>query len=132
MGKEVYAKTKEFVLETFNFKQEEAFDSKVDLDKYAQHIDKTIYGEDYKIKVNSVMLYGNELNITFLIEYDKEQNENHYIQGLWMTGMKIGDKDIDITKRGGGGGPIEENPKVKYEVFEFILKNEEAKLLEDS
>ncbi|QQK08494.1 DUF4179 domain-containing protein [Miniphocaeibacter halophilus] len=132
MGKEVYAKTKEFVLETFNFKQEEAFDSKAELDKYAQHIDKTIYGGDYKIKTSSVMLYGNELNITFLIEYDKEQNENHYIQGLWMTGMKIGDKDIDITKSGGGGGPIKENPKVQSDVFQYILTDDEVKLLEDS
>lgn len=131
-GQEVLAKTKEFILETFNFKQEEAFDNTMDLDEFSYHTDKMVYGEDYKFKISSVMVYGNELNITALIEFDKEQSEDFYIQGLWLSGLKIGDKDIDITKKGGGGGPLEENPKTKYEVFEFIISDEEVKLLEES
>ena len=79
-GREVLAKAKEFVLETFNIRQEEVLDSKVDLEQYVQNVDEMVYGDDYKIKFKSFMLHGNNLMITSLIEFDKEQNDDYYIQ----------------------------------------------------
>lgn len=133
-GKEVYVAAREFVLETFNFKQEEAFNRKDNLDQYVYKTDKMVYGNKYKIKIDSVMLHGNELNITSLIETDfkREESDSYYIQGLYLSGLKIGDKDIDITKRGGGGAPLVENPKAKYDLFEVKLTDDEVKLLQES
>lgn len=133
-GKEVYAAAKEFVLETFNFKQEEAFDRKDNLDQYVYKTDKMVYGNKYKIKIDSIMLHGNELSITSLIETDfkREESDDYYIQGLMLSGLKIGDKDVDITKRGGEGGPLKASSKAKYEVIAFQLTDEEVKLLKES
>lgn len=125
MGKEVYAKTKEFVLETFNFKQEEAFDRKDDLDQYVSNVNEVVLGEDYKIKVESVMLDDNILTVNSLIEFNKEQSDNYYIQGLYIKGLKIGDRDVNIEKIAGGAGPVEEVSKVQYDLFEVHLTDED-------